>query len=153
MFFGDLGQFPRAKGVVGSSVSRETRGGCRRGLAIVSRETMSGRQLLGVLFHVKHRRVPTPPQLLFHVKHCTAKRQRSRCPELCIDCLAALRVDVSRETICTGIWNQLRDNGGVARQQPPNDSFSALYALINKTAPNGILNLEHDYKFYYYDVD
>ena len=33
------------------------------------------------------------------------------------------------------------------------DSFSALYALINKTAPNGILNLEHDYKFYYYDVD
>ena len=33
------------------------------------------------------------------------------------------------------------------------DSFTALYALINKTAPNGILNLEHDYKFYYYDAD
>ncbi|MBE6511515.1 MAG: hypothetical protein E7Z74_09725, partial [Methanobrevibacter millerae] len=33
------------------------------------------------------------------------------------------------------------------------DSFTALYALINKTAPNGILNLEHDYKYYYYDAD
>ena len=33
------------------------------------------------------------------------------------------------------------------------DSFTALYALINKTAPNGILHLEHDYKYYYYDAD
>ncbi len=33
------------------------------------------------------------------------------------------------------------------------DSFTALYALINKTAPNGILNLTHGYKFYYYDAD
>ena len=33
------------------------------------------------------------------------------------------------------------------------DSFTALYALINKTAPNGILNLTQNYRFYYYDAD
>ena len=31
------------------------------------------------------------------------------------------------------------------------DSFSALYYLINQS--NGVVNLTHDYKFYYYDVD
>ena len=33
------------------------------------------------------------------------------------------------------------------------DSFTALYILINKTAVNGIVNLTHDYNFYYYDID
>jgi predicted outer membrane repeat protein len=33
------------------------------------------------------------------------------------------------------------------------DSFTALYDLINKTQSGGVVNLTHDYKFYYYDVD
>ena len=33
------------------------------------------------------------------------------------------------------------------------DSFTALYTLINKTVVNGVVNLTHDYNFYYYDVD
>ena len=33
------------------------------------------------------------------------------------------------------------------------DSFSALFDLINKTKSGGVVNLTHDYKFYYYDLD
>ncbi|MEE1129318.1 MAG: right-handed parallel beta-helix repeat-containing protein, partial [Methanobrevibacter sp.] len=33
------------------------------------------------------------------------------------------------------------------------DSLTALYYLINKTGSGGVVNLTHDYKFYYYDVD
>ena len=33
------------------------------------------------------------------------------------------------------------------------DSFYALYDLINKTKSGGVVNLTKDYKFYYYDAD